>query len=149
MIDKMVGNIVVKKPDGRIGPLTGKDQFLSSLLGREAKRIASNSPFETYQVEVPPGALMANKVEVVLQFYFDKIESISLYALSDRSVSWDDWSEKREIERKELHDRWLVNHLGICQGKFPWGELTSSYDARVGMSSICLRYSHKGEPWKM
>jgi hypothetical protein len=86
---------------------------------------------------------------VTIYFYNDLLESVSLYSVDGKSgESWSDWSEQKELEKKEIHDRWLTNLLGKAASYYRWGEVSSGYDPKGGFSSIEIRYSWQGKPWR-
>lgn len=52
----------------------------------------------------------------------------------------EEYSEKDESKRKELHDK-VLQEFGISgNGKFEWGEIESVYDKRSNISSINVLY---------
>ena len=85
---------------------------------------------------------------VALYFYGKKLESIDLaIAAPELGASWDDWSEEKEMKRKEKHDVWLIAQTGCASHVYDWGEIDSAYDPRSGGSSITIRYRWLGQPW--
>jgi hypothetical protein len=85
---------------------------------------------------------------VVLYFYGQQLESIDLgYSGAELGSSWEDWSEEREMKRKERHDDWLRMQTEDVSRVYDWGEVLSDYDERSGGSSITIRYSWQGKPW--
>jgi len=78
-------------------------------------------------------------------------ERLDGYTLTDADPrfgsSWDDWSSKKELARRDAHDAWLQQELGGGGGKgpglaytLPWGEAWSKYDAAGGSASIGVRF---------
>lgn len=66
---------------------------------------------------------------------------INLYITDDGKVNtWDFWSEAKERIKKEEHDKWLEQYIGIPPYKYLWGEISSDYDPRSGSSMITIRY---------
>jgi len=87
--------------------------------------------------------------DLTLYFYHQQLESLSIVASDDRfGASWDDWSEEKELSRKQFHDLWLADIAVSANAYFLWGQLSSDYDAKSGFSAIHLRYSWKGKPWR-
>src|SRR5262249_2532980 len=86
---------------------------------------------------------------VALYFYQGTVESIDLAIDSEEfGSSWDDWTEEKEMKRKETQDAWLVANTGSTSHVYDWGAVGSSYDPRSGGSSITIRYSWMGRPWR-
>ena len=57
----------------------------------------------------------------------------------DPETSWSDWSRERELARKEAHDKWLNEVIGTRRS-FPWGSVSSDFDAKTGGSEITIEY---------
>lgn len=51
------------------------------------------------------------------------------------------WTEAHELERKALHDAWLLRELGNPPYDYPWGSIASEYDAKVCVSEIIVTYA--------
>lgn len=104
-----------------------------------------NDPFRSYALGK---RIIGDRIfHVVLYFYKEKLESIHLADSSEEfGASWDEWSEEKELKRKEAHDRWLIAETGNASHVYRWGEIISPYDPRSGGSSITIRYSWQGEP---
>lgn len=51
-----------------------------------------------------------------------------------------EYTEKEEQERKELHNQILLKYGVDKKKKFDWGEIESVYDARSNISSINIIY---------
>jgi hypothetical protein len=149
MIDVATGNISIQNADIAIGPSLTRDDFLASALGRNAPINVENVPNCSYNVSIPARKLMMLPASLTIYFYHNQLESLSIVATDDRfNTSWDDWSETKELERKRFHDQWLADTAGAANAHFPWGQLSSDYDAKSGFSAVHLRYSWQGKPWK-
>jgi len=55
-------------------------------------------------------------------------------------LSWDDWSEAKELQSKVEYDHWLTSEIGTRR-VFSWGNIEAYFDAKGGGSGIVLRYS--------
>jgi hypothetical protein len=122
---------------------------LASALGQNAQLNVENEPHCSYDARLPAGVLLQLPVHLTAYFYDQQLESVSIMASDDRfGTSWNDWSEEKELDRKLFHDQWLANTIGATNAVYPWGQLSSEYDAKSGFSAIDLRYSWQGKPWK-
>ena len=147
MIDKTSGELVIESIPLRIGPSLSRKDFLSLPVGKSAKIGVKNEPYCSYNI----GRHNISGLDFVVTIYFynEYLESISISSVDDASSkSWSDWSEEEELLRKEIHDRWLKNLLGRTNSPYKWGEVSSGYDPKAGFSSIDIRYSWQGKPWK-
>jgi len=148
MIDVATGNISIQNADIAIGPSLTRDDFLASAVGRDAPINVENEPYCSYNVRIPAGDLMTLPAGLTFYFYHKQLESLSIVASDHRfGTSWDDWSETKELERKRFHDLWLADTAGAANAHFPWGQLSSDYDAKSGLSAVHLRYLWQGKPW--
>jgi hypothetical protein len=78
-----------------------------------------------------------------LTLYFDReILRMLSFIVSDKLIvtgSWDNWSEKKELENREYYDDWLTKQIGNNR-KFNWGTVDAFYDNKGGFSHIFLKY---------
>lgn len=51
------------------------------------------------------------------------------------------WTEAHELERKSLHDAWLLREIGKPPYIYPWGSISSEYDAKGCVSEIIVTYA--------
>lgn len=139
MIDIKNGSIALQNFLIRKG-LT-KDDFLSSNLFSEVLNHQEYG-FTTYSLK--PQLIENEKFIMVL--YFNKNDIIDLVNLSlsnsENIPSWDNWSESEEQRKKEEHDKWLLNNIGIPPYNYDWGTVSSNYDPRSGSSMITIRYNN-------
>ena len=75
------------------------------------------------------------KYLVSLFFRNGKIYLLSLVCCDN------EYTEKEEQKRKELHDKVLLKYGVDRKKKFDWGEIESVYDARSNISSINIIYN--------
>jgi hypothetical protein len=146
MIDKKSGELVIESVPLRIGPHLSRTEFLSLPVGKSASIVVKNEPFCSYSIGTHEisGLLFT----VTVYFYGELLESVNLSSVENESTSWSDWSEQKELEKKEVHDRCLKNLLGKASSHYNWGEVWSGYDSKAGFSSIEIRYSWQGKPWR-
>ena len=146
MIEKKSGELVIEAIPLRIGPHMSRSEFLSLPVGKSASIVVRNEPFCSYNIgrhEIS-GLVFA----VTIYFYNELLESVSISSVDNESTSWSDWSEEKELKKKEMHDRWLKKLVGKASSHYKWGEVWSGYDSKAGFSSIEIRYSWQGKPWR-
>ena len=147
MIDNKSGELVIESIPLRIGRRLSRSEFLYLPVGKAAKIVVKNEPFCSYNIgqhEISDLVFV-----VIIYFYGELLESVSLTSVDDKtSESWTDWSEEKELEKKEIHERWLNQLLGKSSFQYKWGEVWSGYDPKAGFSSIEIRYSWQGKPWR-
>jgi hypothetical protein len=84
-----------------------------------------------------------NDTYFIITFYFDDdILKMLDFIVSDKLMvagSWDDWSEKKELQNRDYYDSWLTKQIGTNR-QFLWGTINSFYDSKGGFSSIVLKY---------
>ena len=124
---------VIEFPQGSIGPQTTRHDFLNATLGRQAEVFVDNEPFMTWRIRPEPG------VTATLSFEGQQLRSVGwMLALPSDKEKY--WSEALELERKRIHDKWLLDVLGAPPYRFPWGVAASTYDARACASDIMVTY---------
>ena len=79
--------------------------------------------------------IIKNRKYIVSLFFRDgKIYMLSLICCDE------EYSEKDESKRKDLHDL-ILKELGVLENSnFEWGEIKSIYDAQSNISSINIIY---------
>lgn len=82
-----------------------------------------------------------NGKEFLITLYFNN-EKLKKIHLSEaiKGLSWDNWSEEVEINKKKSHDQWLLSVLGNEPYNYSWGNIESIFDKKGCVSSIILRY---------
>ena len=118
---------------GVISSSTKKTSFLASPIGRGASLIVENGPFATYRIDPEPG------VGATLLFDGERLQNFA-WAISMPNEDAIEWSEESELQRKKLHEQWLVQELGAPPYEFDWGEVVSEYDAKGVSSAIIVVY---------
>lgn len=56
-----------------------------------------------------------------------------------KNNSWDNWSEEKEIKKKEVYENWLNDSIGSNR-QFWWGNIATYYDSKGGNSGILMKY---------
>ena len=118
---------------GTIRPRLDRKTFLSSPIGSDAEEFLMNKPHSTYRIFPETG------IVATVQFTDHVLETVAImFEMEDDSA--ENWSETRELARKELHDAWLRNESGPSPYRYTWGRLESSYDAKACVSDILVSY---------
>jgi hypothetical protein len=119
---------------GSVNPGTSREAFLTSGLGKDAEVFVENEPYVTYRIRPEPG------VTATLSFKGTTLESVGwLFDLPAERER--DWTEALEMERKRLHDDWLLSELGSPPYRYAWGGIESDFDPRGCASDIILNYA--------
>ncbi|MHB8061737.1 MAG: hypothetical protein ACYDG2_03750, partial [Ruminiclostridium sp.] len=74
-----------------------------------------------YWFNFEPIVLLEVTMYIGLCFHNEDMNSahIAIHS-SNSSTSWSDWSEEKEIERKETHDIWLLKNIGKPPYVYSW-----------------------------
>lgn len=119
---------------GCIGQVVTRTQFLNSALGGAADVLVHNEPYVTYRFRPEKG------VAAVASFVGDRLSDISwLFELPPEKERV--WSQEFEQERKQVHDEWLKEQLGMPPYTYAWGRIDSSFDPKGCVSDIILTYA--------
>jgi hypothetical protein len=151
VIDRHTGTLVLS--NGRVACDLSQSNLRSSSMATRAKYEEVAAGWVHASLE--PKALDGLMFGVKLVFEGEQLDSYSLWLMDARhGSSWRDWSEEKELARRDAHDAWLVVTLGSGERKatekgpelhytFPWGEVRSSFDPRAGSSSIGVHFRRK------
>jgi hypothetical protein len=128
------GNFVIKKG-------LSKNNFINSNLFNEVLH-QDDDIYTRYFIKPQ---LIGNDY-FFINLYFDSKNILQLVDISmlDDDGSWpiwENWSEEKELSRRERHNKWLEDNIGKNQYKYSWGSISSTYDPRSGASSITINYS--------
>ena len=148
MIDPLTGALVLG--GGRIDRDLSPSALLASPLGAHATR--EDRPAGWTHVYLGSGDPDGKALGVQLHFEGDRLYGYSVSLADPRyGTSWDDYTEEKQIAKRDAHDAWLVASLG--QGTrepsprgpelryaLPWGDVWSTFDARGGSTSIGVRF---------
>jgi hypothetical protein len=140
MLDPETGALRFDEPKVTLGADLTLTSFLQSTLAKTiGDKLVGGEGYQTFwfkQHHASGGLTLA----VGLCFQNERLENVELQNDDPAfGTSWDDWSEAKELSRKQSHDRWLNKCVG-GRRNFPWGEVWSGYDERGGSSSIVIRY---------
>jgi hypothetical protein len=113
-----------------------RSTFLSSAVGARANVEVKNEPWCSFRFEESEDSWI-----VVVYFKEEQLEAVNL-SINDPEygTGWEDWSEERELDRKQAHDRWLRSNGFVPRNKYSWGSVWSDYDPKSGASMIVIRY---------
>lgn len=130
-LQKLSGRVEFNR--GSIEPRTDRTAFLASEIGRTAEVLVDNEPHMTYRFRPEPGIAAAA--------YFDgaRLRTLS-WQLELPSDLENIWTVEQELERKRVHDNWLLNEVGQPPYRFSWGRLESNYDPKGCTSAIIVNY---------
>jgi hypothetical protein len=138
MIDIKNGGIILNINNFLIKKGLKKDEFEKSNLLSEVLNCQTYG-FTSYFLK--PQLIGNDSFSIVL--YFNQEDIIDFVNLSltcnDSSMTWNNWSEKKELKKKNEHDKWLLNNVGKPPYKYFWGEVSSNYDPRSGSSIITIK----------
>jgi hypothetical protein len=147
MLDGTTGDLEIEALSIGIGSRFTRQQFLSSALAEHARILVQHEPYCTFSVG--SYELAGLSLGVSLGFYGEQLETIELFHDAKAfGSSWADWSEEKEQQRKQIHDQWLLALTGYASHFYAWGEIWSDFDPKSGGSSIVIRYSWQGKPWR-
>ena len=147
MLDGTTGDLEIESLSIRIGSQFTRQQFLASTLAEHARILVQNEPYCTFSVG--SYELAGLSLSVSVGFYGEQLETIGLFHDAKAlGSSWADWSEEKERQRKQIHDQWLLALTGYASHFYAWGESWSDFDPKSGGSSIVIRYSWQGKPWR-
>jgi hypothetical protein len=145
-IDAGNGTLTLDDWDTGIGPQLTRTAFLRAPIGRAAADLVVNEPWHSWQLTSHIGGR-----EFLLGIFFEG-ETLDMVMLtlqdSCYGTSWEDYSEKKEMERHAAHWRWLRDELDGPGARarpgnervFPWGSISAEYDPRSGSASIVIGY---------
>jgi hypothetical protein len=88
---------------------------------------------------------------IIVRFAGGKLAQITFLADDAAFGSgWDDYTEKKELARRAVHDAFLVRSLGaahrsddehfIKEWKLPWGGVLSTHDPRGGSTDVQILF---------
>lgn len=140
LIDKMSGAIRFADKLTILPTLTKEE--LEQLLSGFTKRSVHNSERDIiwFKIHDERGV----RLRIGLLFVTEQLREVTMKILFENenlSNSCDERVMHEEMERKELHDKFLVSMLGDDRIDAYWGELKSVYDEKSGSSYILIRYN--------
>ena len=142
MIDPASGKIQLPSDGLEIGPELTRESFLaSSIASRSCEKIRNEA---NRSIELPGVQYEGHPIAWSLRFNGLNLWSVSIACMDDEfGRLWSEWSEHRELARKQLHDSLLESILGNSwHGRqFRWGRVESVYDPKSGGSGITVSYT--------
>jgi hypothetical protein len=140
MFDIKNGTIYLEKYKINIEPSFTHEKFCSSELFKKATPFVKNPPYNSYRLEEGINFL-GEKFTIVLFYHNDRLSRMNLsFYVPNKSVSWDDWCEEKELETKNRQDNLLKQNFGDPPYEYQWGSLESVYDKRSGSSHLIISY---------
>ena len=118
---------------GAIGPLMDRVAFLNSSVGVRAEKVLENAGFVHLRFHPEPG------IHASALFKDDRFHQLFvLMATPSDDIS--EWTEAHELERMDVHDKWLRQELGKPPYEYAWGSIVSEYDSKGCESEIIFTY---------
>jgi hypothetical protein len=137
-IDQVDGHLLISN-DFEVSPKTTPDNLLLYFKEENVKSGDIRNDFGSYIIS----NVKKGNTYFYGTFYFEKeILSFVSFIIDDKPIltgSWDSWSEKNELQKREYLDSWLTGQVGKKRS-FVWGTVGAFYDNKGGQSSIVLRY---------
>jgi hypothetical protein len=119
---------------GTIERKADRSHFLASAIGRDAKAELVNEDWRHYGIRPEPG------VAANLVFKGDRLHQVWLL-MEIPSDKTEEWTVESEMQRKALHDSWLLSELGSSPYDHSWGRIDSEFDAKGCVSEIIVTYA--------
>ena len=120
-------------------PEMTEDIFLSSRLGKKARKLLFNGEYHSYKIE----ATLNEGLESVITVFFRKkrIFMVILYPhINQEDRGWSTWTKEKEQRKKKLNDTLLEKYCGLPPYIYSWGRIASVYDSKSGSSDIVVTY---------
>lgn len=144
MIDPTSGQIQFPSDGIRIDPSLSREHFLASPFAAQCRELIGNEPYCSFAL--PTTQFDGRSFVWSLWFRGSVLQKVSIACSAPEfgSSSWSDWTEDREIARKQLHDSLLASSLGAdwSRQRFTWGSVYSVFDPKSGGSSIGVTYGN-------
>lgn len=119
---------------GTVERKADRTKFLSKGLGRDAKVGLINEDWRHYGIRPEPG------VAANLVFKGDCLHQVWILMTIPSDES-DEWTTESELQRKLLHDNWLLAKFGKPPYEQGWGKISSEFDAKGCVSEIIITYA--------
>ncbi|MEW6557521.1 MAG: hypothetical protein AB1349_09220 [Elusimicrobiota bacterium] len=118
VIDTNTGDIYIEKPLFRVTKKLSRNEFRNSPLFKNGKIIVDEEPYFIYWMS---SIIDSQSLSTAFCFYKQNLWTIGLcHPLTDEGC-WENWSEKRELARKNWHDDWLKTVMpDISPKKIKW-----------------------------
>ena len=122
-----------------IGQSLTKEDFIHSYLHKE---VLKQDDYGYTRYYIKPQTIGNDMFIIVMIFNPEGLlDMVTLSLTIDGSIpSWDDWSESSQMQKKEMHDKWLEREIGKPPYDYSRSGISSSYEPRSGSSSITIVY---------
>jgi hypothetical protein len=147
VLDPSTGDL--RLPDGRLGRDVTRAAFLSSRLKQTIKNTSDADPW-TASYDLGERSLSGVSLALQVSFAGERLAGYTLVDVAPRfGSSWDDWTEQKQLARRDSHDGWLISQLGPPSSRalgdelhyeLSWGTVWSTFDRRGGGSSIGVSF---------
>lgn len=131
------GAISIEDKTTTIHPSLTRGEFIASTPG--ARPLLSNGEYTTCQFAAASGE---DRYVINLNFKGEFLNSVQIAKIIG-SQGPDRWTSESELRRKVEHDRILLETLGSPPYSFPWGEISSIFDAKSASINISVQYRTK------
>lgn len=111
----------------------GRANFLATPIGTAAEAIREVASSATYRIQPESGVI------ATVRFREDALEVV-IILFEMVGDSEEHWSRDRELERKAIHDKWLLAEIGPPPYRFSWGDIESLLDEKACVSEIVVGY---------
>jgi hypothetical protein len=139
-IDKNTGCVALPEIRAAIAPSLTRSQFLQTAAFSGASVLVQNESWCSYSLPDIPQP--DTDLHIRLQFHGQQLSSLDLFHSAPRfGASLSDCTRELEMARKSFHEQWLATELRLSLGGYAWGEVSSDYDPKGGLSSITIRYT--------
>ena len=148
MINGETGELQFEFQDcpAKFGSGLTQTEFRSSILGVDAKILVKNGAYSSFTVSNCQNG--AHRFSLSLFFLNETLDSLQLVlTVPELENLWTTWSKEKELQLKNLHDKWLASMKLKPKYKFEWGAIESNFDPKSGFSSITIRYAWQGKLW--
>ncbi len=139
-INKQTGCVEIPELSITVSRVLSRETVQQHAAFHGAEILMCNEPWCSYRL--PAVALRESRVRVTLQSENQTLRAIGLvHDTPQLRLSWVDWSEAREHQRKAFHDAWLASReVDAPVGRYSWGKIESCLDIKTGDSGICITY---------
>lgn len=142
MIEKATSTISFPARPESLCTATTRTIFLDSALPEVSTVNVKNEPWCSWNIS--PAEWNGKEWYATVHFHGDQLHAIHIGAGSPEfGTSRNDWSEEKELRRKQYHEGVLRDELGPPPYDFSWGTVASVFDSKGGTSSIIITVKEK------
>ncbi|NPC91997.1 hypothetical protein HOO54_07160 [Bacillus sp. WMMC1349] len=132
MIDKITGSVILENGSIVLNSKMSLEIFMTTSLYKGGT-IDNNYLLKDTQ------EINGKSFSLTVFFNNGKLKEVHLSEIMN-GLSWDNWTENIEMEKKKSHDQWLLSVLGKEPYHYSWGHVASIFDKKGCISLIILRY---------